>query len=184
MCGKETCHTPQPKENGNTNHIPIPPEEDGHADWVNKVTTTLAQQVNTNINITRTKNKMLLLSNITEDDLSKLQFLTNTDRNNNHGRIIGFGVTIPGNNNVPLPIEIPGLPEIMSKIFDDSDAQAFLASKITHTPYQAPFIGPIRNNSMSVSYYIDFITLMNPSMPKTANKTKTYSLTFSPKSHQ
>ena len=130
MCGKETCHTPQPQENSNISHIAIPSKEDSYVDWVNKVTTTLVQKVNTNINITHKKNKVLLLSNITDDDLPKLQFLTNKDTNNNYGHIIGFSVTIPGNN-APLPIEIPGLPEIISKIFDDSHAEAFLTYKIT-----------------------------------------------------
>lgn len=172
MCGKETGRVP----------VPVPDTEDAHADWVNKVTANLAQNVNSNISIKQEKNKMLILSNINEDDLGKIQFVTNTDINNTHGRLVAIGVTIPGNGSNPLSITIPGLSQHISKIFDDSDAQAFLDGKKLHTPLVTPFIAPLKNTPMSVSLFVDFMTAMIPSMPKTANKQKTYSLTFNPKS--
>lgn len=156
-------------------------QEDPHADWLNKVTTNLAQSVNTNISVYEGKNKILILSNISENDLAKLTFITNTDNNNTHGRVIAFVVSIPGNN-APLYIKIPGLSQIISTIFDESDSLAFTNYKKTHIPFETPFRGPLRGIPISVSAYIDFISSMIPSMTKTVNKPKTYSLAFSPNS--
>jgi len=169
MCGEE-----------DNNHTNIS-KEDEHACWLNNVTIALAKQVNTNISFTQGKNNLLILSNINENDLTKLSFITNTDKNNNYGRVIGMNVSIPGNIE-PLPVKIPGLSKIISQIFDDSDSQAFIKSIRTHNPFVTPFRGPLRGIPISVSTYIDYISSMNPSMTKTKNKPKTYSLAFSPNS--
>lgn len=154
--------------------------EDIHADWLNNLTTNLIKKVNTNIHVRPVKNsKALVFSNISEDDLANLNFWTNSDNNNNHGRVIGFSVSIPGIIS-PLPITIPGLSQTMIKKFNDSDSQAYMNYEKTHKPYHFPFTQNLVNNSLSVGEYIDTQTSLNPSLTQTSGVQKTYSLAFTP----
>jgi len=155
-------------------------DQDIHAEWLNNLTTAMAQKVNTNILVTQGKNNLLILKNVAESDLPQLPFLTNTDSNNNYGRVTGFGVSIPGQNSAN-PLKVPGLSEAIVKAYNDSDSQAFINGNKTHRPFNNPFTNPVSNAPMSVSLYIDYITAMNPSIPNTGGKVKTYSIAFSPK---
>ena len=157
-------------------------QEDAHADWLNNLTTNLIKKVNPNIHVRPVKNsKALVFSNISESDLANLNFFTNSDHNNNHGRVIGVSASIPGNN-APLPLAIPGFSQTMTKLFNDSDSQAFVNSERTHKPFHIPFHHNVSNNNLSVGEYIDTLTSLNPSLPQTSGVPKTYSLAFTPKS--
>ena len=156
-------------------------QQDAHSIWVNKVTTNLVQKVNPNIHIKQIKNgKELIFSNISESDLPNLQFLTHSDNNNNYGFVAGVSVSIDGNIG-PIPLLIPGFSQIRTKIYNDSASQAFLSSHKIHTPFRNPFTknNTSKNNtsdSLSVGDYIDMQTSVNPSLPKTVGKPKTYSI--------
>ena len=163
-------------------------KEDAHIDWLNKVTTHLIKKVNTNIHVTQEKNKLLKITNISELDLANLEFLTNTDHNNIHGKIVKMAVSIPGNNNGSLiNINIPGLSETICNIFEKSDAEAFLSLNKSHKPFKYPFSkvttsdSSKTNNNLSVGDYIDIQTYLNHLLPKTTGVNKIYSLAFSSK---
>lgn len=158
-------------------------QEQAHADWMNKVTTNLVQKVNPNIEVRQGKNgEGLIFSNISESDLENLQFVTNTDHNNNHGFVAGVSVSIHGNNS-PLTLSIPGFSQVMIKLFNDSDSQAFIKSERFHTPFKLPFSNNNRSASLSVGDYIDMQTSLNPSLPQTLGKPKTYSIVHTPIYH-
>jgi len=120
------------------------------------------------------------MSNISESDLPQLSFLTNTDSNNNYGRVTGFGVSIPGQNNSNT-LKVPGLSEAIVKAYNDSDSQGFINGNKTHKPFVTPFKNPTTGVPMHVGQYVDMQTSSNPSLPNTTGVNKTYSVAFDPK---
>jgi len=154
--------------------------QDVHSEWLNNLITNLAQKVNTNINIRQLGNGSIIMSNISEFNLPQLPFLTNTDSNNNYGRVTGFGVSIPGQNSAN-PLKVPGLSEAIVKAYNDSDSQAFINGNKTHKPFVTPFKNPTTGAPMTVGQYVDMQTASNPSLPNTTSICKTYSVAFDPK---
>jgi hypothetical protein len=153
--------------------------EDVHSQWLLNLITNLAQKVNTNIVVKQMPNGSgsLMLSNVAESDLPELSFLTNTDANNNFGRVTGMGVSISGQNS-SLPVKIPGFSQAIAKAYSDSDSQAFINNSKLHQPFETPFTDPVTWAPMSVSQYVDQQTSSNPSLPKTTGLPKTYSVAF------
>jgi hypothetical protein len=182
MCG-ENNKPPMPRPMPRPMPTQPASPEDVHAPWLLNLITNLAQKVNTNIVVKPMPNGSLMLTNVAEADLAKLSFLTNTDANNNFGRVTAMGVSIPGQNS-PLPLKIPGFSQTMVKIFNSYDSQAFLADSKTFKPFVAPFTNPVTKSPMSVNLYIDYITAMLPNMPETGGKVKTYSIAFSAKNNK
>jgi hypothetical protein len=160
--------------------------EDVHSQWLLNLITNLAQKVNTNIVIKQMPNGSgsLMLSNVGENDLDSLTFLTNTDANNNFGRVTGMGVSIAGQNGTAIPVKIYGFSSAIVKAYNDADSQAFLNNSKTFKPFVDPFTNPVTWAPMSVSEYVDQQTASNPSLPKTTGVPKTYSVAFSAKSNK
>jgi hypothetical protein len=172
---------------GENNKPPMPPQstspQDVHSQWLLNLITNLAQKVNTNIVVKQMSNGSLMLTNVAETDLPKLSFLTNTDDNNNFGRVTGMGVSIAGQNS-SLPVGIYGFSQAIAKAYSDSDSQAFLTGSKTFKPFVAPFTNPVTGVPMSVGDYVDLQTSSNPSLPKTTGLPKTYSVAFSAKNNK
>jgi hypothetical protein len=118
--------------------------EDDHSQWLLNLITNLAQKVNTNIVVKQMGNGLglLMLSNVGENDLAKLSFLTNNDVNSNYGRVVGMNVSIAGQNGTAIPVGIPGFSQAIAKAYSDSDSEAFLNNSKTFKPFVDPFTDP------------------------------------------
>jgi hypothetical protein len=180
MCGENNKPTPRPMPMPMPMHQQSTSPEDVHSQWLLNLITNLAQKVNTNIVVEQMPNGSLMLTNVSESDLPKLSFLTNTDANNNFGRVVAMGVSIAGQNS-PINVGIYGFSKDIVKAYSDSDSQAFLNNSKLHQPFETPFTDPVTGAPMSVSQYVDLQTSSNPSLPKTTGVAKTYSIAFSAK---
>jgi hypothetical protein len=155
-----------------------------HADWLLYTQEKLIQRVSTNIStrIVKTGEKRyLIISNITEEHLDNLQFLTNTDTNNNYLYIEQFSVYISG---APDSISIPGLGSIVLNVFRQSDATAFFENKKTHKPFDvsdnvSDFMGSTFTGS-TFSEFIDEFSGLIPFAPSTRGCVKTYEIILNP----
>jgi hypothetical protein len=155
--------------------IPIP---DPQSTFLLNVATHLAKNTNPNISVsTAGKNKQsIALSNISEDDLTKLPYLTNTNQSKKITNFLNMGVSIIGDDGSRQIINIPGFSQMMQQSFSNSDSQASLAGAKTHTPFKQPFKTTRQAGSppMSVGDLVDKLTALNPALPSTSGKPKTY----------
>ena len=153
-----------------------------HADWWIRTTVKLAQSVDSSLRFSvfkDDKGQHLIIENISEETLSKLSFLTNTDQNNNYGSLENFSVYTT-NDYSRTPIAIPGLVELMASIWYNSDTDAFLAGKKVQTPFLRPLVTPVTKKPLSIPSYVDMITSTIPWAPKTSGLTKVFSIQVSP----
>ncbi len=151
-----------------------------HADWLVFTQEKLIQSVSTNIStqIVKTETtRFLIIGDIQEDDLDKLEFITNTDRNNNYLHLEKFEVYI---SNSPKPVNIPGLGNIVVNAFRQSDANGFLEGYKTHRPFDVhQFVGS-NFDGCSFSDFIDEYSARIPFAPTTTRKVKTYEIILNP----
>ena len=148
-------------------------KSDLHSEWLLNVATHLAKKVNPNIQVSK-KGNILQIGNISESDLPKLSFVASKDTSNKVSKLVNFGVSIPDSNGNPLSLNIPGLSAFASKIFADSNADAFLSGKKLFRPFASHSSDSATTNN--ISEYIDTLTNMNPSLPKSSGKPKTFNL--------
>jgi hypothetical protein len=149
---------------------------DLHSEWLLNVATHLAKKVNPNIQVSK-KGNILQIGNISESDLPKLSFVASKDTSNRVPKLVNLGISIPDSNGNPLSLNIPGLTAIASKIFADSDADAFLSGKKLFRPFASHSSDSTTTNN--VSQYIDTMTSINPSLTKSSGKSKTFNLDIS-----
>lgn len=160
--------------------VPVPPlpADDPQTTFLLNVATQLAKNTNPNISVsTAGKNKnSIVLSNISEDDLTKLPYLSNTNQSKKITNFLNMGVSIIGDDGSRQIINIPGFSKIMQQIFSNSDSQASLAGAKTHTPFKNPFKTTTKAGSppMSVGDLVDQLTELNPALPSTSGKPKKY----------
>jgi hypothetical protein len=155
--------------------------DDSRTDWVLYTQQKLFQTVDSTIStkIIRTGNKKkLIASGISEETIEKLEFLTNTDQNNNYLYLEEFNVYIFG---FPDPINISGLHDIAINLYRDSDLDNFIEGnkvKIPFTGYQISHNGGVEVKSFSE--FIDILTDILPSTPNTLGKQKYYEVVLNP----
>jgi len=141
-----------------------------HRDWLlvsqQKVIQQKAPSVSTMIMGTS-----LVITNISEADLLKLEFLTNTDKNNNYLYLETVKVNLSGSVS---PLLVSGLQDTMLDVFRLSDLQSFLKdSEKTHTPFNATAF-----NGKSVGEFLDILTAALPTVPDSAGLSKMFTLTI------
>ena len=150
---------------------------DPHSEFMFNAVSYLAKKVNPEIHIKKTGNSMTL-SNISDTDLPKMQMITTTDQSNKHLKMTNCGVSINDSNGTSMPLQLPGFPQMVSQMFNNSAADAFLAGEKTHKPFKQAAAKAVLTQS-NVGDIVDKMTAMMPSMPKTAGKHKKYNLSFS-----
>jgi hypothetical protein len=145
-------------------------------DWLLFSMQQLIENVDPNISINIIKageSKLLIASNITEDSIIKLSFLTNSDFNNNYLYLENFSVFL---NSYNEPLNIPGLSEIVINQYRRSDIiYGFIQGKKTFQPFTSCNLGNINFNDM-----IDNITSIIPGCTNTKNKIKLYEIILNP----
>ena len=159
-----------------------------HADWLLFTQEKLIQKVCKNsvsisyyVKPNGTKN--MRVNGITDLDISRLMFLTNTDQNNNFMYLDGFNVYI---NNGIIPIQVPGLEEAVINLFRNSDLNSFIEltnSTKTHMPFSIENIMDSNNNfdgNKTFNDYVDQFTAMLPCGPNTTGVPRLYELLICP----
>jgi molybdopterin-binding protein len=159
------------------------PTIDEHTKWLNKVTGVLAKKTNSNIQVLN-KGNNVILSNITEDDLSKLPFVVGTDQSNKIAQISRFEVSVLDSNGNYSDIDIPGLTEMVSNIYNESAAQSFLAGSLTHSPFSSATSTSkaISSSTSKIRPLVDAMTNANPTLQKTGGKKVLYKIKHGPTS--
>jgi hypothetical protein len=147
-----------------------------HTDWLLNSMKNLIIKVNSNIStviVTDSNNKKtLLVNNVSESDIDKIYFITNTDQNNNYLYIDNFSVYI---DNYPSPVPFPGLNETVLNVFRDSDVSSFIAGQKVHYPFNALlYQQDCSFKGTTFSQFVDFLSSATPLSPNTAGTVKTY----------
>ena len=147
-----------------------------HRDWLlysqQKLVQSIDSNIDTSIVSTSDGGKRLILTNVTESDMAVLQFITNTDQNNNYLYLESISVRLENSIN---DLEIPGLAPVMLNMYRLSDVNGFLTSSKTHIPYTTTSF-----NGNSVGYYIDQVTGLLPFLPDTYGIQKIFTLVLNP----
>jgi len=149
-----------------------------HSDWWVRTTTKLLQAVDTSMRFTviqKDERPCLFIENISEDTLSKLFFLVNTDQNNNYGYLEMLQVFVKDDYS-RNPIPIPGFSILANSIWDQVDAIGFVEGDKIQTAFLAPLNNPVTNEPLTIPEYVDLITAIIPWAPKTFGKEKIFTL--------
>jgi hypothetical protein len=153
-----------------------------HEDWLLNSMKSLLIQVDSNISaeIVTDENakKTLIVNNVPEEVIDNLVFITNTDQNNNYLYIDNF---IVYTNKSPNPTPLPGLNNVVTSVFYNSDINSFLAGNKTHKPFQGVLYQQdclFRGNTFSE--FVDFYSSSVPLSSTTIGYTKTYAFIVYP----
>lgn len=152
-----------------------------HRDWL--LRTTIKQLLSIDQNITWNiisgpyDSRHLVLSDISEETLSKLFFYTNTDVNNNYLYLESFDIYI---NDSLHPLKIPGLTSLAIELWNYSDANSFNNNYKTFNPFDKNLINPCNGSNINISTWIDIYTAAVPFLPDTKNKKKMFRIVINP----
>jgi hypothetical protein len=152
-----------------------------HRDWLLFTQQALISKVNPNISteiVDRDNgSKVLIISDIPEGGIKDLLFITNTDNNNNYGYLEEFNVFRFG---ASIPLNIPGLSEIVQNIYRYSDMNAFLSKSTTHDPFNPKNFVNSSFKGQSFTKFVDELTALLPFTTDTGSITTTYQIIFNP----
>lgn len=151
-----------------------------HADWVLYTQQKLISNVNTDISSEVIKNgdkSYLIISNISETDLDKLYFLTNTDNNNNYLYIENFNVFT---SNSSSSVNIPGLLEVVTSSFRSNDANAFINGSKVYYPFNVKNFQGSYFKGNTFSEFVDTLSGLLPYSANTSGYTKKYRIILNP----
>ena len=152
-----------------------------HRDWLLFTQQALISKVNPNISteiVDRDNgSKVLIISDIPEGGIKDLLFITNTDNNNNYGYLEEFNVFKFG---ASIPLNIPGLSDIVKNIYRYSDMNAFLLNSTTHDPFNPKNFVNSSFKGQSFTEFVDELTALLPFTTDTGSITTTYQIIFNP----
>ena len=147
-----------------------------HRDWLlfsqQKLIQLNAPNVTSIISYVPDGGARLTLSNISEFDIVKLNFLTNTDHNNNYLYLENVYINL---GDSVSPLLVSGLQDTMLDIFRLSDVTSYLAGSKTHIPFTS-----IAFNGKSVGEFIDILSAALPTVPDTLGIPKKFTLVLNP----
>jgi len=152
-----------------------------HRDWLLFTQQALITKINPNISteiVDRDNgSKVLIISDIPEGSIKDLLFITNTDNNNNYGYLEEFNVFKFGSS---IPLNIPGLSDIVKNIYRYSDMNAFLSKSTTHDPFNPKNFVNSSFKGQSFTEFVDELTALLPFTTDTGSITTTYQIIFNP----
>jgi len=127
--------------------------------------------INTSIN---NDNTIITASNISEKTFPNLVFITNNPGyQNSYMSLIDIDVYL---NNQTLPTEIYGLLPIVQQKIQNSDAEAFIDNKQSHSPFKNGF-----QNGINIGTLIDTLSSLSINTPDTFEIVKKFTLKLDPK---
>jgi hypothetical protein len=155
-------------------------------DWLAFSTKQLISKVDPSIAVDLIYNSeggmQIILDNVSEESIIKLQFLTNTDQNNNYLYLENLFVYINGSLS---PLNVPGLSEIAVTLYQAADINEFIAGNKLKTPFSSK---NIQNTSLppnsNFNDLVDNLTSIIPFTQSTFQKTKTYKIILNPDQNQ
>ena len=154
-----------------------------HRDWLLFSTKNILLQIDQDITVdiidTPDGGKRLIASGIDTNTIEKLNFIVNTDENNNYLYLEDFKVFINGRNGA---LNIPGLKDIIINVFRTSDINAFLNDKKTHFPFAVENYNSLAGSSYTGRTFPGFVGSFTNLIPFTpyVNLNVTYSITLNP----
>ena len=150
-----------------------------HRDWLLYTQQKLIQRNSSNLPGVTTKiidtsdgGKRMIVSNISESAISIMEFLTNTDQNNNYLYLESTSVTL-GSSITPLAIA--GINNILVETYRLSDTNAYLSDSKTHIPFANNDF-----NGSTIGTVIDTITARLPFVENTSGIPKYFTLVLNP----
>ena len=151
-----------------------------HRDWLLFSIKSILLQVNENICVdiidTPDGGKRLIANGILPETIEKLDFIVNTDQNNNYLYLEDFKVYSVLSFS---PLNIPGLKEVIQNVFRTSDINAFLKGDKIHKPFDVENYK--KNTSFKGASFNEFIISFASLIPFTTNvKDVTYSIVLNP----
>jgi hypothetical protein len=154
-----------------------------HRDWLLFTQQALISKVNPNISteiVDRDNgSKVLIISDIPEDSIKDLLFITNTDNNNNnnYGYLEEF-VFLKFDSSIPL--NIPGLSKIVKNIYRYSDMNPFLSESTKHDPFNPKNFVNSSFTEQSFTEFVNELTALLPFTTDTGSIITTYQIIFNP----
>jgi len=152
-----------------------------HRDWLLRNTTQLILSIDPTITyiIVNGPNdsKHLIFSDITEESLLKLFFITNTDINNNYLYLEALHVYLENSNNC---LQIPGLHELAIQLWAYADSNGFSDGKKFFKPFDNNLINPVNGKPINIRTWIDIYSAMVPFIPNTLNKKLMFKMCVNP----
>lgn len=145
---------------------------------------TIDPSIITDIQYTGDGGRVLIVSNVSEETLDKLAFITNTDKNNNYGYLEDFKVFIKGELE---PVDLGDFSETVLDLFRSSDADAFLNDKKTHTPFAVSNLKntpAFNTEGKRFADYVDFISGTLQGSRSTYGLVKLFEFVFNPDARQ
>ena len=122
--------------------------------------------------------RRLVISNLTNEQLERLTFFTNTDQNNNYLYIEKFNIYIDGFQN---PQNIVGLNEMMIEMFRFSDASAFIDDKKRHNPFNSDNFTNVKGDVDSIDTFVNsYLRKMPISIAKASGSSYRYEVVLNP----
>jgi hypothetical protein len=154
------------------------------ADWWVRTTVKRLQDIDPNLRfnymyVPATNMSHLHIDNISEQSLSKLAFMVNTNSNNNYGYLEDLLVYVQSDYS-RRAIPIPGFSDLANAIWNKSDSKSYDSQSILQTPFVNPLNNPITNEPISIPEYVDLITGIIPWLPKTLGQVKIFEVILSP----
>ena len=152
-----------------------------HRDWLLFSTQKLIQELDPAITVeiitSPNGSKRLFASQISEESINKLYFITNTDQNNNYLYLEDFQVYISGNS---TPIQIPGFSQTAINMFRRSDIISFVEGRKLHFPFSPENLRDSTYTGKTFSGFVDVYTGLIPYIQGTEGYVKTYEIILNP----
>jgi len=153
-----------------------------HAQWVLYSQEKLIQKVSPDLSITYFINDSgvtcMRITGIEQSIIGKLQFLTNTDQNNNYMYLSDFSIYVDG---LFLPLSIPGFTDVVKSMYRNSDLNGYLCNCKTHKPFA---VKNIKQNSTfkgnNFNQFVDEYSGLVPYITNTTGRVKTYGIDLVP----
>jgi len=137
------------------------------ADWLLFTSESLINNIDSSISVKIEKygdeKRYLLIEQVPINILPSLQFITNTDNNNNFLYPTEFALHMDGNSS---PIEMPGLNEIFKSVYRKSDALAFIRGEKVHKPFELKNF--ISASGILCTSMPDYFTKISSVLPKSS----------------
>lgn len=136
-----------------------------HADWLLTSQECLVKSIDASLStelITNGNEKLLVIKRIPADKLVQMKFITNTDQNNNYMYLSDLAMYTDTNSLAPLNTNV--IEPILIKMFAAADAEAFINTKITHSPFLPRMFAPSNGARGAL---VPFVRYMSILLPKT-----------------
>lgn len=126
----------------------------------------------------------LVLSNISEEAMTKLVFPINKDSNNNKLTLVSVDVSLV--SNPTSRVNVPGLTQLMIHAFNNSNSKAYRKAGIIHVPFAEIPSGiiPQEQPTLTASQLTDVLTSVTTFTKSTYKKEKLFALILTNECYQ